>query len=180
MAGDGNVAVPKPSRLFSPWVDAHCAVGSARPLASCRRCPEMEVRPDLCPHQPIFLVADSDPLLFWKTSSGALPFLRQVQRCLCQDGQSYDAIRRDVRLAYIGACNGDVSDFFDIFTYAMKNGGLVEDASLQCRHITTQPSPDDLAWLAKVHSYTTHLGCLMDSGARASSGSCSSDVASAL
>jgi peptidase E len=80
--------------------------------------------------KPIVLLADSQ-LLFWK--DGERPFLKSVTGWL--EGTP-------VRAAYLGACNGDLPEFYDLFVGAMSQVG-VED----CRMIPATPSDEDLEFL---------------------------------
>lgn len=82
------------------------------------------------PIQPIFLLADSQ-LLFWQTDGEY--FLRRVLREI--DAPAPKA-------AYVGASNGDLPEFFELFRGAMETVGVGE-----CRMIPSEPSADDLRWV---------------------------------
>ncbi|MFY0570498.1 Type 1 glutamine amidotransferase-like domain-containing protein [Archangium lansingense] len=88
------------------------------------------------PLKPLFLLADSS-LLFWRI--GDKPFL-DCLRALTGADLSVPPIQA----AYLGASNGDVPAFFEIFTAAME----LADIS-RCRMIPSQPTTEDLAWLAE-------------------------------
>jgi hypothetical protein len=93
------------------------------------------VRPDrssgsTSPIRSLFLLADSQ-LLFWK-HDGAL-FLERVRAELGPG---------PLRAAYLGASNGDVPAFYDIFVAAME--GIEVRA---CRMIPSAPSAEDRAFL---------------------------------
>jgi hypothetical protein len=76
--------------------------------------------------RPLFLLADSQ-LLFWK--EGGVLFLDRVHGILGD---------RPLRAAYLGASNGDVPDYYDIFVAAM-DGIAVRDT----RMIPASPSAAD-------------------------------------
>ena len=80
--------------------------------------------------RPMFLLADSQ-LLFWR--EGPELFLARVREALGD---------RPLRAAYLGASNGDVPDFYDIFVAAMEGIGVRD-----CRMIPAAPSQDDRAFL---------------------------------
>jgi Peptidase family S51 len=82
------------------------------------------------PVRSLFLFADSQ-LLFWK-DGGAL-FLERVRAELGPGSP---------RAAYLGASNGDVPDYYDIFVAGMEGIGV-----RACRMIPSAPSPDDRAFL---------------------------------
>ncbi|WP_257448988.1 Type 1 glutamine amidotransferase-like domain-containing protein [Archangium lipolyticum] len=90
------------------------------------------------PLKPLFLLADSS-LLFWR--SGDRPFL-ECLRVLT----GADLAVPPIQAAYLGASNGDVPDFFGIFTAAMELAGISH-----CRMIPSQPTAEDRAWLAGAH-----------------------------
>lgn len=80
--------------------------------------------------RPIYLMADSQ-LLFWK--SGELPFIHAT----------LDArLGRPPRAVYIGASNGDVREYFEIFETAMQAIGVAD-----CRMIHSTFSSSDRAFL---------------------------------
>ena len=82
------------------------------------------------PIRSLFLLADSQ-LLFWK-DGGAL-FLERVRAEL---GPA------PPRAAYLGASNGDVPEFYEIFVAAMEGIGVGA-----CRMIPASPSAEDRAFL---------------------------------
>ncbi|MFO0763108.1 MAG: Type 1 glutamine amidotransferase-like domain-containing protein [Byssovorax sp.] len=84
--------------------------------------------------QPIFLFADSQ-LLFARDEDG--PFLRRAIEGL-------DRPPHQLKAAYLGASNGDVPDYFEIFEGAMDGIGIVN-----CRMIKSAPSAVDRAFLAE-------------------------------
>jgi cyanophycinase-like exopeptidase len=79
----------------------------------------------------MFLFADSQ-LLFWKDEGGL--FLARVKSAL-------DAPLHSLRAAYLGASNGDVRDYYDLFVAAMA-GIDIRD----CRMIPSSPSAEDRAF----------------------------------
>ena len=88
--------------------------------------------------KPIFLLADSQ-LLFWRDEEGSR-FLDRA-RAMIDAG----AAGRAPKAAYLGASNGDLPEFYDLFVGAMAEIGI---RSGDCRHIPSQPEPDDLEFLA--------------------------------
>lgn len=82
--------------------------------------------------QPMFLFADSQ-LLFFRDAGG--PFLRRVVEGL---GKAAPLLKA----AYLGASNGDVRDYYEIFVGAMEGIGV-----RACRMIPSAPSADDRAFL---------------------------------
>jgi hypothetical protein len=82
------------------------------------------------PLAPLFLFADSQ-LLFWKDGGGL--FLDRVRAEL---GPS------PPRAAYLGASNGDVPEYYDIFAAAMEGIGVHA-----CRRILSAPTDADRAFL---------------------------------
>ena len=90
------------------------------------------------PLKPLFLLADSS-LLFWR--SGDKPFL-DCLRVLTGAGLAVPPIQA----AYLGASNGDVPAFYELFTAAMELAGISH-----CRMIPSRPSDEDRAWLAEAH-----------------------------
>jgi hypothetical protein len=90
------------------------------------------------PLKPLFLLADSS-LLFWR--GGDRPFLERLRVLTGADPGA-----PPVRAAYLGASNGDVPAFFDIFTAAMELAGITH-----CRMIPSRPTAEDRAWLAEAH-----------------------------
>lgn len=85
---------------------------------------------DARPIRPMFLLADSQ-LLFWK-DQGAL-FLERVRRAVARGAAP--------RAAYLGASNGDLRDYFDLFVAAMEGIDLRD-----CRMIPSDPSAADRAF----------------------------------
>ncbi|MBJ6760383.1 Type 1 glutamine amidotransferase-like domain-containing protein [Myxococcaceae bacterium JPH2] len=84
---------------------------------------------------PLFLFADS-ALLFWRVEGR--PFLD------CLRVLTGAELRvPPVRAAYLGASNGDVPAFYEVFTAAMEGIGITH-----CRAIPASPTPQDLEWLA--------------------------------
>ncbi|MCP3144121.1 Type 1 glutamine amidotransferase-like domain-containing protein [Pyxidicoccus xibeiensis] len=88
--------------------------------------------------KPLFLLADSS-LLFWR--SEGRPFLDCLHTLTRaeQGGQPLHA-------AYLGASNGDEPAYFELFTGAMELAGIT-----RCRMIPSEPTAEDLAWLARAH-----------------------------
>jgi cyanophycinase len=82
------------------------------------------------PIRPLFLLADSQ-LLFWK--DGGERFLERVRAELGPGPH---------RAAYLGASNGDVPEYYDIFVAAMESIDL-----RVCRMIPSAPSAVDRAFL---------------------------------
>jgi hypothetical protein len=85
----------------------------------------------------IFLLADSQ-LLFWKGEGGL--FLDRVRREL------HDVAAGGIGAAYLGASNGDVADFYDLFVGAMDGIGVRD-----CRMIHAEPSDEERAFLDRAH-----------------------------
>jgi cyanophycinase len=82
--------------------------------------------------KPLFLLADSQPL-FHSGSDALLPALQE----------SLDVSERNItRAAYIGASNGDASEFFELFVAAMDHINLHES-----RMIRAEFGGDDRAFL---------------------------------
>ena len=90
------------------------------------------------PLKPLFLLADSSPL-FWR--SGDKPFL-DCLRVLT----GADLAVPPIQAAYLGASNGDVPAFFDLFTAAMELAVISH-----CRMIPSRPTAEERAWLAGAH-----------------------------
>ena len=88
--------------------------------------------------KPIFLFADSQ-LLFWHTEEGLL--LDRVRQTL-----SVELADGPLKAAYLGASNGDVHEFFELFVAAMEGIGITD-----CRMIPTMPSPEDEAYLSQAN-----------------------------
>jgi peptidase E len=81
--------------------------------------------------KPIFLLADSQ-LLFWREED--VPFLERVRKAIEDEEPG-----KEIRAAYVGASNGDASEFYDLFKAAMSEVGI-----RQTRMIPSEPSADDL------------------------------------
>ena len=84
------------------------------------------------PIRPMFLLADSQ-LLFFRDEGGL--FLERVLAAV--DAKPAEP----VRAAYLGASNGDVPEFYDIFVAAMEGAGV-----RACRMIPSSPSAEDRAF----------------------------------
>ncbi|HEY0736642.1 MAG TPA: Type 1 glutamine amidotransferase-like domain-containing protein [Herpetosiphonaceae bacterium] len=85
--------------------------------------------------KPIFLFADSQ-LLFWHSEEGLLlDRVRQVLSVELEDGP--------LKAAYLGASNGDVHEFYDLFVAAMEGIGIAD-----CRMIPAMPSVEDETYLS--------------------------------
>ena len=72
------------------------------------------------PQRPILLLADSE-LLFWREGS---------KRFLVRLLEASDIAVQDAKAAYIGACNGDAPEFFELFQAAFTQIGV-----LNCMHV---------------------------------------------
>jgi peptidase E len=85
--------------------------------------------------KPILLLADSQ-LLFWRDEEG-LPFLQRARTLMEEEdpGKAFKA-------AYLGASNGDASEFYELFLAAMGEIGIRD-----CRHVKAVPSPEDRQFL---------------------------------
>lgn len=79
------------------------------------------------PIQPIFLFADSQ-LLFW-SHDGEL-FLDRARQLLAGDSP---------KAAYVGASNGDLPEFYELFQGAMQGIDVTD-----CRMIPSEPAAEDL------------------------------------
>lgn len=90
------------------------------------------------PLKPLFLFADSAPL-FWR--GGDEPFLD----CLRVLTGAELAVP-PIQAAYLGASNGDVPAYFELFTAAMELAGIS-----RCRMIPSRPSAEDRVWLSGAH-----------------------------
>jgi hypothetical protein len=88
--------------------------------------------------KPIFLLADSQ-LLFWRDEEGNR-FLDRARALI-----DAEAAGRAPKAAYLGASNGDLPEFYDLFVGAMAEIGIHAG---DCRHIPSQPAPEDLEFLA--------------------------------
>jgi hypothetical protein len=87
--------------------------------------------------KPLFLLADSAPL-FWRDGDRFLDRLHTLTRG--------DPGVPPLRAAYLGASNGDVPEFYELFTGAMALAGITH-----CRMIPSRPTDEDRAWLARAH-----------------------------
>lgn len=87
--------------------------------------------------KPIFLLADSQ-LLFWR-GEGEL-FLGRVRALVDADQEE---MARAPRAAYLGASNGDLPEFYQLFLAAMEQIDVRD-----CRQIPAQPGAEDLDFLA--------------------------------
>ena len=81
---------------------------------------------------PVYLFSDSQ-LLFWK--SDGICFLNSVTEGLQKNS---------LKAAYIGASNGDLPEFYDLFVAAMENIGIIN-----CRMIHSAFPKDDQRFLEK-------------------------------
>lgn len=88
------------------------------------------------PLKPLFLLADSS-LLFWR--SGDRPFLDCLHTLTRAESGG-----RPLHAAYLGASNGDVPEYFELFVGAMALAGITH-----CRMIPSRPTDADRAWLAR-------------------------------
>jgi hypothetical protein len=88
--------------------------------------------------KPIFLFADSQ-LLFWHNEQGL--FLNRVRDALSEE-QSVAPLKA----AYIGASNGDVPEFYNLFLAAMEGINITD-----CRMIPMMPLPEDEAYLSEAN-----------------------------
>ncbi|MFY9826391.1 MAG: Type 1 glutamine amidotransferase-like domain-containing protein [Thermoanaerobaculia bacterium] len=82
--------------------------------------------------KPIFLLADSQ-LLFWRDAAG--------NRLL---GRARAMIDGAPKAAYLGASNGDLPEFYDLFVGAMAEIGI---RGSDCRHVPSHPGPGELELL---------------------------------
>ncbi|MDB4949799.1 MAG: hypothetical protein JWM27_2448 [Gemmatimonadetes bacterium] len=80
--------------------------------------------------QPVYLLADSQPLFRRDPGDGFL------------DGLRARLPRERPRAAYVGASNGDHPDLYGVFAAAMEGLGIG-----RCRMVPARPSPEDLAFL---------------------------------
>jgi hypothetical protein len=88
--------------------------------------------------KPIFLFADSQ-LLFWHSDDGLL--LDRVHAAL-----NVERVEEPLKAAYLGASNGDVYAFYDLFVAAMEGIGITD-----CRMIPSMPSAEDDAYLSQAN-----------------------------
>lgn len=87
--------------------------------------------------KPIFLLADSQ-LLFWQDQEGRYLLERARELLLEEDAE------RTLKAAYLGASNGDLPEFYELFVAAMAEVGIRKN-----RHIPAVPSADDLEALGQ-------------------------------
>jgi hypothetical protein len=80
--------------------------------------------------KPLYLLADSQ-LFFWKSDGDSLAARIRA-----------DIDSRNATAAYIGASNGDQSEFYDLFVAAMESMEISD-----CRLVPSQPSREDTAFL---------------------------------
>ncbi|HEV7505596.1 MAG TPA: Type 1 glutamine amidotransferase-like domain-containing protein [Thermoanaerobaculia bacterium] len=88
--------------------------------------------------KPIFLLADSQ-LLFWRDEEGK----RLLDRARAMIDA--EAAGKAPKAAYLGASNGDLPEFYDLFVGAMAEIGI---RSGDCLHIPSRPGPKELDFLA--------------------------------
>ncbi len=88
--------------------------------------------------QPILLLADSQ-LLFW--SNQGVRFLMRIRHMIEQAGNT-----GPLKAAYIGASNGDVVAFYELFVAAMADVGITD-----CRMIPSVLTNADHAFLNEAH-----------------------------
>jgi len=88
--------------------------------------------------KPIFLLADSQ-LLFWRDEEGNR-FLGRARALIDAEAEG-----RAPTAAYLGASNGDLPEFYDLFVGAMAEIGI---RSGDCLHIPSRPGPKELDFLA--------------------------------
>ena len=85
----------------------------------------------------MFVISDSE-ILFWRASADGPPeFLQRVRHWAhrASGGLPTPALTA----AYIGACNGDVLDYYEIFKAAFKALGITNT-----RLVPSQPQEEDL------------------------------------
>ncbi len=87
--------------------------------------------------KPIFLLADSQ-LLFWRDAEGTR-FLDRARALL-----DADATGRAPKAVYLGASNGDLPEFYELFLGAMAELGIHD-----CHQIPSRPAAADLELLAE-------------------------------
>lgn len=88
--------------------------------------------------KPIWLLADSQ-LLFWRDDDGQL-FLERALAAFDEDERDDP----ELSAAYLGASNGDLPEFYELFVGAMSGIGID-----RCRMIPSAPGPEDFAFLDK-------------------------------
>jgi hypothetical protein len=89
--------------------------------------------------KPIFLLADSQ-LLFWRDEEGKR-FLDRARALI-----DAEAAGHAPKAAYLGASNGDLPEFYELFLGAMAEIGIRDR---DCRQIPSRPASEDLAFLAE-------------------------------
>jgi cyanophycinase len=82
--------------------------------------------------KPLYLLADSQ-IFFWKNDSGSLA--RRIRA---------DLDSSNPRAAYLGASNGDQTEFYSLFLAAME---MMEVSD--CRLVPSKPSREDIMFLEK-------------------------------
>jgi cyanophycinase len=80
--------------------------------------------------KPVYLLADSQ-LLFWKSDSDSLA-----------EKLHADLDTSNPKAAYVGASNGDQSEFYSLFQAAMEAMGISN-----CRAVPSQPSREDILFM---------------------------------
>ena len=88
--------------------------------------------------KPIFLLADSQ-LLFWRDEEGKR-FLDRARVLIDADTDA----GREPKAAYLGASNGDLHEFYELFLSAMAEIGIRD-----CRQIYSQPNAEELEFLGE-------------------------------
>lgn len=86
--------------------------------------------------KPIFLFADSQ-ILFWQSKNGL--YIDRIRKIIDSDPDRPEGV---LTAAYIGASNGDKSEYYDIFVAAMNQIGIET-----CRHIRSKPTTHDYSFL---------------------------------
>eukprot|EP00667_Euglena_gracilis_P015646 EG_transcript_16288 len=91
-----------------------------------------EAEKDETPGSAIFLVADSS-LLFWQEQG--FPWMERVKCELPTRDLTVDGREPPVKAAYIGCCNGDAPELYDVFLSAMELINVTD-----CMHVHAKPS----------------------------------------
>lgn len=86
--------------------------------------------------KPIFLLADSQ-LLFWREEGTS--FLERARKLIEDEGSP-----EEIRAAYVGASNGDATEFYELFVAAMHEAGI-----RNTRQIPSHLESEDRAYLAE-------------------------------
>jgi len=94
---------------------------------------------DETPGSAIFLLADSS-LLFWKEQG--YPWIDRVKCELPTRELTVDGREPPVKASYVGCCNGDLPEFYDLFLGAMERIGITD-----CMHIHAKPNARERAHL---------------------------------